>query len=63
MAAVAMDCIVREEWTDKLPKGAVEFYHKVINEYENVLDDNGEKTDVCHHLYIYCLVLFEYKQQ
>ena len=63
MAAVAMDCIVREKWPDKLPKSAVEFYDEVVNKYENVLDDNGEKTDVCHHLYIYCLVLFGNKQQ
>ena len=40
MAAVAVDFIVREEWCYKLPKTAVEF--------ENVLDDNGKKTDVCH---------------
>ena len=64
MAAVAVDFIVREEWLDKLPKTAVEFYDEVIEqEFDNVLDDNGKKTDVCYVMIIYSTLSFHQTAQ
>ena len=63
MAAVAVDFIVKEEWVDKLPKKADEFYDEVVGQYENILDDNGKKTDVCYVIINYSTLSFHQTPQ